>query len=93
MDETKRLYGVLNIRLTGREWLAGPGEGKYSVADINVLPWVNIHAVSGVETLDEFPNVKVLTPVYVRARKMLTYIQVWLERAKARPGTETGLTL
>lgn len=57
-DETRRLYGVLDIRLTAREWLAGPGKGKYSVADMNVLPWVSIHAFSGVETLDEFPNVK-----------------------------------
>lgn len=36
LDETKRLYGVLNIRLTDREWLAGD---KISLADINVWPW------------------------------------------------------
>ncbi|KAI0080730.1 glutathione S-transferase C-terminal-like protein [Panus rudis PR-1116 ss-1] len=58
VDETKRLYGVLNIRLTDRDWLAGPGRGKYSIADINVLPWIRIHAFSGIETLDEWPNVK-----------------------------------
>ncbi len=58
-DETKRLYGVLNIRLEERDWLAGPGKGKYSIADINVLPWVRIHGFSGIETLDEFPHVKV----------------------------------
>ncbi|THH02147.1 hypothetical protein EW026_g642 [Hermanssonia centrifuga] len=57
-DETKRLYGVLNIRLEERDWLAGPGKGKYSIADINVLPWVRIHGFSGIETLDEFPHVK-----------------------------------
>ena len=39
IDETARLYNVLNIRLEGREYLAGPGKGKLSVADINVLPW------------------------------------------------------
>lgn len=38
-DETARLYNVLNIRLEGREYLAGPGKGKLSIADINVLPW------------------------------------------------------
>lgn len=59
IDETKRLYGVLNIRLTGRDWLAGPGRGKFSIADINVLPWVNVYSYAGVESLDEFPNVKV----------------------------------
>lgn len=39
LDEAKRLYGVLEIRLKDREWLAGPGVGVYSIADINVFPW------------------------------------------------------
>jgi len=39
LDETKRLYGVLEIRLLDRDWLAGPGTGVFSVADINVFPW------------------------------------------------------
>ncbi|KDQ10246.1 hypothetical protein BOTBODRAFT_178280 [Botryobasidium botryosum FD-172 SS1] len=55
-DETKRLYSVLDTRLAGREWLAGPGKGKYSIADINVWPWVKSYTLIGLETLDEFPN-------------------------------------
>ncbi|KZV73688.1 glutathione S-transferase [Peniophora sp. CONT] len=39
VNESKRLWGVLEIRLKDREWLAGPGKGKYSIADINVWPW------------------------------------------------------
>ncbi|KAH7930116.1 glutathione S-transferase [Leucogyrophana mollusca] len=58
-DETKRLYGVLDIRLNGRDYLVGAGKGKYSIADINVLPWVRIHKHAGIENLDEFPHVKV----------------------------------
>ena len=40
LDETKRLYGVLEIRLKeGREYLAGPGKGVYSLADANAFGW------------------------------------------------------
>jgi len=58
LEETKRLYGVLDIRLSNRTWLAGPGSGKFSIADINVFPWVYIHTFSGIETLDEWPNLQ-----------------------------------
>jgi len=57
-DETKRLYGVLQIRLAERDWLAGPGRGKYSIADMNAFPWINGHTFCGIETLDEWPAVK-----------------------------------
>jgi len=57
-DETKRLYGVLEIRLANRKYLAGPGEGTYSIADIKAVPWIRIHALCGVESLDEWPHVK-----------------------------------
>lgn len=42
LDETRRLYGVLEIRLSedgGRDYLAGQGKGKYSLADIKAAPW------------------------------------------------------
>ncbi|KAH6911131.1 glutathione S-transferase [Coprinopsis sp. MPI-PUGE-AT-0042] len=58
LDETKRLYGVLDIRLKDREYLAGTGKGKYSLADIKTFPWIKIHAHASIPTLDEFPNLK-----------------------------------
>ncbi|KAJ7700019.1 glutathione S-transferase [Mycena rosella] len=58
IDETKRLYGVLEIRLANRDWLVGPGRGKISIADLNVIPWVRIHTYAGIDSIDEFPNVK-----------------------------------
>ncbi|EMD39651.1 hypothetical protein CERSUDRAFT_111958 [Gelatoporia subvermispora B] len=57
-NETKRLFGVLEIRLSDRDWLAGPGRGVYSIADINVLPWIRVHEIAGIESLDEWPHVK-----------------------------------
>ncbi|KAJ7288444.1 glutathione S-transferase [Mycena rebaudengoi] len=39
-DETKRLFGVLEIRLKDREYLVG---NKLTIADINAYTWVNIH--------------------------------------------------
>lgn len=41
-DETKRLWNVMEIRLSsgsGREYLAGPGKGTYGIADFNAWPW------------------------------------------------------
>jgi len=58
LNETKRLYGVLDIRLNGRDWLAGPGRGTYSIADINVFPWIRGHQFAEVPSLDEWPNLK-----------------------------------
>ncbi|KAF8997069.1 glutathione S-transferase [Cyathus striatus] len=57
LEETKRLYGVLEIRLQEREWLAGTGKGKYSLADIKVIPWVRLYEYTGIQTLNEWPNV------------------------------------
>ncbi|KAI0722966.1 glutathione S-transferase C-terminal-like protein [Earliella scabrosa] len=58
LEETKRLYSVLEIRLQDRDWLAGPGRGVYSLADLNVIPWVRIHGFAGIESLDPWPRVK-----------------------------------
>lgn len=37
IDEAKRLLGVLDQRLTGRDWIMGD---DYTIADIAVFPWV-----------------------------------------------------
>ncbi len=52
-NEYNRCLGVLERRLTDREWLAGDA---YSIADMASWPWVLISKPLG-QTLDEFPNV------------------------------------
>jgi GST-like protein len=52
-DEVNRLYGVMNKRLTDREFLAG----KYSIADIACIGWTLSWKRQGQE-IDDFPNLK-----------------------------------
>jgi GST-like protein len=51
-NEAKRLYGVLDRRLNGHEYLAD----DYSIADIAVFPWLRKPEVHGV-AIGEFPHV------------------------------------
>ena len=48
VKETARLYGVLNKRLSDREFVAG----DYSIADIANWCWARTHAWSGVDVSD-----------------------------------------
>ncbi|TAH47578.1 MAG: glutathione S-transferase family protein [Betaproteobacteria bacterium] len=52
--EATRLYGVLNGRLRGRDWLAGP---DYSIADIATFPWIARHEWQGID-LARYPEVR-----------------------------------
>ena len=52
-NEAARLYGVLDKRLEGREYLVG----EYSIADIANYPWLRSHEAQG-QDLNDFPNVK-----------------------------------
>jgi len=52
--EGARIYGVLNTRLKGREWLAG---NTYSIADIATYPWIARHEWQGID-LARFPEVQ-----------------------------------
>ena len=53
VNETGRLYAVLNKRLADREFVAG----DYSIADIAAYPWIVPHERQG-QKLEDFPNLK-----------------------------------
>ena len=52
-NEMNRLYGVMNTRLKDREFLAG----KYSIADMACVGWVNLWKRQD-QNIDDFPHVK-----------------------------------
>jgi GSH-dependent disulfide-bond oxidoreductase len=58
VNETKRLLGVLEGRLAGREWIMGD---EYTVADIATFPWVRnlvgFYEAADVVGFAAYPNV------------------------------------
>lgn len=53
VNETKRLYKVLNTQLTGQQYVAG----EYSIADMAILPWVLRHEWQQIDLAD-YPYVQ-----------------------------------
>jgi len=79
--ETYRVFGVLEIRLSGiytgepREYLVGKGKGKYSIADIGTWTWVKNWPRSGYteEEMSAFPH-----------------LLQWIDRIAQRPAVKRG---
>ena len=76
-DESKRLLGVLETRLKGRQWIMGD---LYTIADISMLGWVRnlvgFYGAGDLVEFDSFPNVA-----------------AWLERGVARLAVQRGLNI
>lgn len=57
--ESRRLLGVLDRRLAGREWIMGD---EYSIADITTLPWVRnligLYDAGDLVGIADFPHVQ-----------------------------------
>jgi len=53
-NEVHRLFGVLNLGLFDKDWLAA---GQYTIADMICYPWAALWKSRGID-LEEFPNVK-----------------------------------
>ena len=74
---------MLEIHLSGkytgepRDYLAGNGKGKYSVADIGTWPWVKNWGKSQFtqEEMNEFPH-----------------LLKWIERIRDRPAVQRGVS-
>jgi GSH-dependent disulfide-bond oxidoreductase len=53
VNETNRLYGVLNKRLADRQFVAG----EYTIADMAAYPWIVPHERQG-QKLEDFPHLR-----------------------------------
>src|SRR5262245_47356061 len=76
-DETKRLLGVLDRRLDGRQWIMGD---DYTIADVSMIGWVR--------TLNGFYEAGEILG-YDKFRNVIA----WLDRALARPAVQRGLDI
>src|ERR1700757_1247740 len=75
--ESKRLLGVMETRLEGRQWIM---DDEYSIADISMLGWVrNLIGFYGARELVAFDGFK--------------QVSAWLDRGLARPAVERGLNI
>lgn len=53
-DEAKRLLGVLDTALEGKDWIAG----EYSIADMAIAPWVNALNFYGTKDVVGYDSLK-----------------------------------
>ena len=76
-DEAKRLLGVLDARLQGRQWIMG---ADYTIADVATFGRVrNLIGFYGARELVDYDSLKA--------------VPAWLERGLARPAVQRGLTI
>jgi GST-like protein len=80
VGETNRLYGVLDRRLEGRDYIAG----GYSIADMASYPWIRLHDMH-LQNLDDFPNLKSWA-ARIAARPATARAYEPVEGIAARPG-------
>src|SRR5215510_5033288 len=77
VNESKRLLGVMESHLAGRQWFMG---NEYTIADISMLGWVrNLIGFYGARELVAFDSLK--------------HVPAWLDRGLARPAVKRGLQI
>jgi GST-like protein len=75
--ESKRLLGVLETRLDGRQWMMGD---DFGVVDISLLGWVrNLITFYEARDLVDYDS--------------LRHVPAWLDRCVARPAVQRGLAI
>lgn len=49
---------MLNARLADRDYIAGAGRGRYSIADISLVTVVNVSRFGSIDLRRQFPNLQ-----------------------------------
>jgi GSH-dependent disulfide-bond oxidoreductase len=77
VTEAKRLLGVMEVHLRGRQWFV---DEAFTIADISMLGWVrNLIGFYGAREIVDFDGLK--------------QVPAWLERGLARPAVQRGLNI
>jgi GSH-dependent disulfide-bond oxidoreductase len=77
VNESKRLLGVMDGHLAGRQWFM---DDEYTIADISMLGWVrNLIGFYEARGLVDFDSLK--------------HVPAWLERGLIRPAVQRGLRM
>ena len=74
VDEARRLLGVVERALDGRDWIAG----EYSIADIAICPW--LRALNGYGARDLVG--------WAENRRTVDYLDRWLARPAVQKGLD-----
>jgi GST-like protein len=80
-NEASRLYGVLDKRVQGNEWIAG---NEYSIADMSIMPWLRFPERQGVN-IDDFPHLKKWRDKIAGRPAVKKALEVLADRRRATP--------
>ena len=84
--EAKRLLGVLDGRLDGRQWVMGE---EYTIADMAIFPWVNVlntfYGAGELVGMNDFKHVARVLQVFLARPAIVRALNI-----PARPETATG---
>ncbi|QZI68458.1 glutathione S-transferase N-terminal domain-containing protein [Pseudomonas protegens] len=77
VNEAKRLLGVLDKHLEGREWIMGE---RYTIADIATFPWirnlVGFYEAGGLVGIDSFPQVQRVLAKFVARPAVIRGLEI-----------------
>ena len=82
VNESNRLYGVLEKRLDGRDWVAA---GEYTIADMAIFPWLRFPENQGVE-IDDYARVKAWRDKIAARPAVAKALETLAEHRRSGPG-------